>query len=101
LLADRGLKPWRVEPLTGRRLTYATENRKGPAFAKALRKIARRYRTARRIHLVVDNLSTHSENSRVDSYGAFLGRQLWRRFDLHYTPKHASWLNAADQLGDA
>ena len=85
-----------VEPLTGRRLTYASENRKGRAFAKAIRKIARRYRTARRIHLAVDNLNTHGEKSLIDAYGAFVGRQLWRRFVLHYTPKHASWLNAAE-----
>ena len=85
-----------VEPLTGRRLTYATANRTGRAFAKALRRIARRYRSARLIHLIVDNLSTHTEKSLVDAYGAFLGRQLWRRFALHYTPKHASWLNAAE-----
>ena len=37
-----------VEPLTGRRLTFATPNRKSPAFVRALRKIAQRYRSARR-----------------------------------------------------
>src|ERR1700682_79972 len=31
-----------VEPLTGRRLTFATANRKAPAFVRALRKVARR-----------------------------------------------------------
>ena len=28
--------------------------------------------------------------------GALEGRRLWRRFEVHYTPKHASWLNAAE-----
>jgi hypothetical protein len=85
-----------VEPKTGRRLTHATSNRKGRAFAVAMGRIARRYPKARRIHVVMDNLSTHSERSLVAAYGQDEGRRLWRRFKVHYTPKHASWLNAAE-----
>jgi len=66
-----------------------------PAFAGALWRIARRYHRARKIHLVLDNLSTHSERCVVEALGAG-SRRLWRRFALHYTPKHASWLNAAE-----
>src|SRR5437588_4685109 len=40
------------EPITGSRLTYASANRNGRSFARALWRIARRYRRARRIHLV-------------------------------------------------
>jgi hypothetical protein len=65
-----------VEPKTGRRLTHATK--------------------AARIHLVVDNLSTHSLNCLVTALGPLEGRRLWRRFDVHFTPKHGSWLNAAE-----
>lgn len=85
-----------VEPITGRRLTYASANRKGRAFARALWRIARRYSGARRIHLVLDNLSTHSERCVVEAFGARAGHALWRKFVVHYTPKHASWLNAAE-----
>lgn len=85
-----------VEPLTGRRLTYASKNRKGKAFARALWRIARRYRKARKIHLVLDNLSTHTRKSVVDAFGLVAGGRLWRRFDVHHTPKHASWLNPAE-----
>jgi len=85
-----------VEPLTGRRLTFATANRKARAFVRALRKIARRYRSARRIHLVMDNLNIHSGASVKTVLGELAGRRLWRRFEVHYTPKHASWLNAAE-----
>ena len=84
-----------IEPITGRRLTYASANRNGRSFARALWYVARRYRGARKIHLVLDNLSTHSERCVVEALGA-AGRRLWRRFVLHYTPKHASWLNAAE-----
>jgi len=85
-----------VEPKTGRRLTHATLDRRGGKLAKALNRIARRYAKAARIHLVVDNLSTHSLNCLVTALGPLEGRRLWRRFDVHFTPKHGSWLNAAE-----
>jgi hypothetical protein len=44
----------------------------------------------------MDNLSTHSEKSCIETFGVRRGRALWRRFKVHYTPKHASWLNAAE-----
>ena len=85
-----------VEPLTGRRLTHATTRRTGHMYAGALRKIARRYKKARKIHLVQDNLNTHSEKSLIRRYGAKEGRRIWSRFSVHFTPLHASWLNAAE-----
>lgn len=85
-----------VEPRAGRRQTHATPNRKGPAFARALNRIAKRHRNAKTIHLVVDNLSTHSEKCVRDHLGDLAGKRLWKRFTVHYTPKHASWLNPAE-----
>jgi hypothetical protein len=85
-----------IEPATGNRMTHATKNRTGRAFAQALRKVSHRYPRAKRIHLVADNLSTHREKSLTDAFGTVKGAALWRRFKLHYTPKHASWLNAAE-----
>jgi transposase len=49
-----------------------------------------------RIHLVLDNLSSHSENACIETFGKQHGRSLWRRFKVHFTPKHGSWLNAAE-----
>ena len=85
-----------VEPLTGRRLTHATPRRGYREFAHALRLVARRYARAKTIHLVLDNLSVHCEKACIATFGAKRGRQLWRRFTVHFTPKHASWLNAAE-----
>jgi hypothetical protein len=85
-----------VEPKTGRHLTHATRRRTRRDFARALRKIARRHCRARMIHLVVDNLNTHSETSCIEAFGQTAGAALWRRVTLHYTPKHGSWLNAAE-----
>jgi transposase len=85
-----------VEPLTGRRLTHATPKRGYLEFAQALARIARRYRNAKKIHLVLDNLSTHCEKACTATLGTIRGRALWRRFKVHFTPKHGSWLNAAE-----
>jgi hypothetical protein len=85
-----------VEPLTGRRLTHATPRRSYREFAQALARISRRYARAKRIHLVLDNLSVHCEQACIVTYGLQRGRALWRRFRVHFTPKHGSWLNAAE-----
>jgi len=85
-----------VEPLTGRRQTHATKTRTGLKFAHALKRIATRHRKARTIHLVLDNLSTHTSKGLKAAYGERAGAKLWSRFTVHYTPKHASWLNAAE-----
>ena len=85
-----------VEPLAGRHFTWPTPNRSGPQFAKMLERIARAYPSARTIHLVMDNLSTHSCRSLVRHLGPQSGEKLWSRFTIHHTPKHASWLNQAE-----
>ena len=43
-----------------------------------------------------DNLNTHSEKSLIEFYGEEKGKKIWNRFEVHYTPKHASWLNQAE-----
>ena len=85
-----------VEPKTGRNFIKATARRTAGEFADALRWLAASYPSARRIHLVMDNLNTHREESLIARFGAAEGRRLWRRFAVHYTPKHASWLNQAE-----
>ena len=59
-----------VEPLTGRRLTYASGNRNGRAFTRALQRIARRNLGVKKIYLVMDKLSTHSLSSVTTTLGA-------------------------------
>jgi len=44
----------------------------------------------------MDNLNTHTEKSLIETFGPAAGRRLWARFTVHYTPKHASWLNQAE-----
>jgi hypothetical protein len=85
-----------VEPKAGWHLVRATPDRTGPEFAKVIRAIVGHYPAADTIHLVMDNLSTHSRKSLTDHYGEEIGGDLWGRLTVHYTPKHASWLNQAE-----
>ena len=44
----------------------------------------------------MDNLNTHKEKSLINFYGEEKGREMWARFEVHYTPKNGSWLNQAE-----
>ena len=81
-----------VEPLTGNRLTFASGNRKRPAFVRALRKIAKRYRYARRIHLVLDNLNIHSQVSLVQVLGCLSA--YWCATKLALASGRSRWMAA-------
>jgi transposase len=85
-----------VEPLSGRHFTKATRTRDRFEFAHMLQEIAIAYPCAEVIHLVLDNLSTHTKNSLVSAFGQRAADYLWSRFHVHYTPKHGSWLNQAE-----
>ena len=80
-----------VEPLTGRRLTHATANRTGRAFAQAVRKIARRYSRARRIHLVLDNLLRPPVSSPAMTVEEFVER--WKDSQAAEKSNAQSFLN--------
>jgi DDE superfamily endonuclease len=85
-----------VEPKAGRHFTYVTADRSGFQFAQVLFHLAIAYPEADTIHLVMDNLSTHSRKSLTDFYGEDVGGQIWDQFTVHYTPTHGSWLNQAE-----
>ena len=85
-----------VQPKAGRHFTKPTLNRSSLQFADYLVEIVASYPEADTIHLVMDNLSTHSRKALVDRFGEKLGGLLWERFTVHYTPKHGSGLNQAE-----
>jgi len=85
-----------VEPHSGKYINRVTERRTGNDFAKFLSSIERCYRDAEKIILVMDNLNTHKLKSLTDFYGEEEGNRIWERFEVHYTPKHGSWLNQAE-----
>jgi hypothetical protein len=44
----------------------------------------------------MDNLNTHSIGSLYEAFEPAKARELARRLEIHYTPKHGSWLNIAE-----
>jgi hypothetical protein len=86
-----------VEPKAGRRVIEVTERRTMPEFVGFVRQLLERtYASARKVHLVLDNLNTHFRSCFVAVLGRSAARALLRRVEFHYTPKHASWLNMAE-----
>lgn len=86
-----------VEPKGGRRVLKVTERRTTPEFVGFVRQLLERtYASARKVHLVLDNLNTHFRSCFDEVLGRSAARVLLRRVQFHYTPKHASWLNMAE-----
>lgn len=84
------------EPLKGQRVVEVTDQRCACDFADQMGKLAARYPQAVKIHLVLDNLSTHSPAALYRSMPPSEARALLERFEFHFTPKHGSWLNMAE-----
>ena len=85
-----------IEPKAGVHFTKVTPNRSSPEFEDFIESIANSYAEADTIHLVMDNLSSHSRKALEDRFGEEEGKVLWDRFTVHYTPVHGSWLNQAE-----
>jgi hypothetical protein len=86
-----------AEPKGGWRHVQVTDRRTKRDFARQLRALAcEHYPDARTIHLVLDNLNTHRLSSLYEAFPAAEARAIARRFALHPTPVHASWLNMAE-----
>lgn len=85
------------EPLTGRRHLSVTDQRTAVDWAHQVRDLVDvHYPDAERITLVMDNLNTHTPASLYKAFAPAEARRLLERLDIHYTPKHGSWLNMAE-----
>jgi len=89
------------EPLAGQRDVQVTERRTRKDYAECLRRISdETYADAEVIVLVQDNLNTHSPASLYETFEPDEAKRIADRFELHYTPKHGSWLDIAEiELG--
>jgi hypothetical protein len=86
-----------VEPLAGKRHVVVTERRTRKDWAQQIQQMLDdRYPDAIKVCLVMDNLNTHSIASLYESFEPQEARRLAKRLDIHYTPKHGSWLNMAE-----
>jgi len=86
-----------VEPLAGKRHVAVTEHRTRKDWAEQIKQMLdERYPDARKVRLVMDNLNTHSVASLYEAFSPMEARRLAERLEIHYTPKHGSWLNMAE-----
>jgi len=82
-------RPWRHAKVTERRACGD--------FAECMRDLVDvHYPDAEQIRVVMDNLSTHSASALYETFDAKEARRILRRLEIHYTPKHASWLNMVE-----
>jgi hypothetical protein len=85
------------EPLTGRRQVKVTERRTRLDWAALIRELVDvHYPEAEKVVLVMDNLNTHTLGSLYEAFPPQEARRLAERLEIHYTPKHGSWLNMAE-----
>lgn len=86
-----------VEPLSGKRHVAAGEHRTRKDWAWWIKgMIDERYPNAVQVRLVLDNLNTHCLASLYEVFPPQEARRLAQHLDIHYTPKHGSWLNMAE-----
>jgi hypothetical protein len=86
-----------LEPLRGWRQVFVRERRTKVDWAECTRVILTEiYPGARCVRLVQDNLNTHTMASLYEAFPPEEARSLARRLEIHYTPKHGSWLNMAE-----
>ena len=87
-----------VEPLGGAHHVSVREHRTAIDWAEEIKYLADvMYPDVENIILVMDNLNTHKPASLFKRYPADEARRIMKRLEIHYTPKHGSWLDIADQ----
>ena len=85
------------EPLGGWRHVKVTNRRTKIDFAEVIRELCDEYYPdAEKIVLVMDNLNTHKPSSLYEAFAPAAARRLIERLEIHYTPKHGSWLDMAE-----
>lgn len=86
-----------TEPLCGWRQVRVSERRTRIAFAHCIQELVDvHYPHAERIVLVLDQLNTHSPASLYEAFAPPEAKRLADKLEIHYTPKHGSWLNMAE-----
>ncbi len=84
-------------PLEGWRRVEVTDRRTKVDWAWVVRKLVDEdYADKDRIVLVMDNLNTHHPASLYEAFEPAEARRIAERLEIHYTPKHGSWLNMAE-----
>jgi hypothetical protein len=86
-----------VEFKAGKRITQVTERRTMIDFAQFMKfLIIEEYSEAEVLRLITDNLNIHKEKAFYEAFSEDEAKKILEKIEFHYTPKHASWLNAAE-----
>ena len=86
-----------VEPLGGKHHVSVHEHRTAIDLALEIQYLAdEMYPDAEKIILVMDNLNTHKPASLYKAFPPAEARRIIKRLEIHYTPKHGSWLDMAE-----
>jgi hypothetical protein len=86
-----------TEPLQGVRSVSVRAHKTALDWATEIQHLLDiQYPAAARIRLVCDNLNTHGIGSLYEAFPPEQARGLAARLEIHYTPKHGSWLNIAE-----
>lgn len=86
------------EPLAGFRITEVTNQRTKIDWAGFVKNLAdhENYKNVDKIILVMDNLNTHNKASLYEKFEPWEAKRIADKLEIHYTPKHGSWLNIAE-----
>jgi len=86
-----------VEFKAGKRATQVTDRRTMKDFALFVKRVVDEgFPDAEIIDLICDNLNTHKPKSLYETFDNEEAERILSKIEFHYTPKHASWLNAAE-----
>ena len=86
-----------IEPLGGMHHVSVREHRTAKDWAEEIKYLSDvMYPDAEKIILVMDNLNTHAISSLYKAFKPEEARRITKRLEIHYTPKHGSWLNIAE-----
>ncbi len=90
-----------TEPLRGWRHVAVSDRRTRLDFAHVIKEsVDVHYPEAAMVVLVMDNLNTHTPASLYEAFPPAEAKRLADKLEIHYTPKHGSWLNMAEiELG--
>lgn len=86
-----------VAPLLGWRRVEVSERRTSIDWAIQIRRLVDEdFWYAEKVVLVMDNLNTHCPASLYKAFAPEEAKRVWDRLEIHYTPRHGSWLNMAE-----
>lgn len=86
-----------IEPLGGKHHVSVREHRTATDWAEEIKYLSDvMYPDAEKIILIMDNLNTHKPASLYKAFPPEEARRILKRLEIHYTPKHGSWLDIAE-----